>query len=136
VRITIIILAIFLIIQFFQPDRTNPPATAEIRAPLAVMKILNKSCYDCHSNLTNWPLYSKISPISWLIASNVNNGRSKLNFSEWRKYSGKIQKKLQKEIWEQVSEDGMPILYYTWMHPSAIVTLSEKQILKKWVIGK
>lgn len=135
-RITIIILAIFLIIQFFQPDRTNPPATAEIRAPLAVMKILNKSCYDCHSNLTNWPLYSKISPISWLIASNVNNGRSKLNFSEWRKYSGKIQKKLQKEIWEQVSEDDMPILYYTWMHPSAIVTLSEKQVLKKWAIGK
>jgi len=126
----------FLVLQFFTGNRTNPPATAEIRAPQEVMNILKESCYDCHSNLTRWPLYSKIAPSSWLIIKHVNDGRKQLNFSEWRKYPLSGRANLKKEIWKEIADDNMPLPMYTWLHPSGTLTLNEKQTLRRWAIGK
>ncbi len=51
--------------------------------PPQVEEILGRSCNDCHSNLTEWPWYTNVAPVSWLIAHHVNEGRRHLNFSEW-----------------------------------------------------
>jgi hypothetical protein len=78
-----------LIAQFIQPERVNPPAdpSASFEAVAApsrdVAAAIGRSCRDCHSNQTSWPWYSRISPVSWLIADDVKEGRAKLNFSQW-----------------------------------------------------
>jgi Haem-binding domain len=54
--------------------------------PVNVQSTLNRPCNDCHSSRTVWPWYSHIAPVSWMLASHVNEGRADLNFSEWAAY--------------------------------------------------
>ena len=75
---------VFLLIQFVPVERTNPPVTGEVEAADPVMEALRNACYDCHSNETRWPWYSRVAPLSWRIAEHVRIGRRNLNFSEWQ----------------------------------------------------
>ena len=61
------------------------------------MNIFKRSCYDCHSNDTNWPWYSSIAPVSWSVSSHVEDGRQWLNFSIWNSYTINEQNKKIKE---------------------------------------
>ena len=79
-----VLAVIFILIQFIPVDRTNPPVTREVAWDSAeTARIARRACYDCHSNETVWPWYSNIAPASLLVASDVRDGRSYLNFSEW-----------------------------------------------------
>src|SRR5271167_2263090 len=79
--------AVFDLLQLTNPARTNPPVKADMIAclhpPDPVARALVASCYDCHSYETKWPWYSRVAPVSWLIASDVNKGRNHLNLSDW-----------------------------------------------------
>lgn len=135
-RIIFLLLIIaFIGIQFIEVERANPPVTAVINAPTEVENIFRSSCYDCHSNETVWPWYSKIAPISWLIVNDVTDGRKKLNFSEWEKLYSDNRNKLKKEILEQINKDEMPPSFYTIMHPNAKLELMQINIIKKWAIS-
>jgi hypothetical protein len=120
-------------IQFIDAPITNPPVTGEIEAPIEIKAMLKTSCYDCHSNETVWPWYSKVAPISWLIIDDVNNGRKRVNFSEWNKYSNASKEKKMKEIWEEINTDEMPIKSYTFLHPKSVIDFNQKSLFKKWV---
>jgi hypothetical protein len=84
--------AFFLPIQAVPYGRShgNPPTTAEPRwdSPLT-RELAARACFDCHSNLTSWPWYSNIAPVSWLIQRDVDGGRGSLNFSEWNQTTGR-----------------------------------------------
>ncbi|MBL1213887.1 MAG: heme-binding domain-containing protein [Ignavibacteriae bacterium] len=127
---------IFIAIQFIPVDRHNPPITGEITAPSEVKNILQRSCYDCHSNQTDWHFYSYIAPVSWLVTNDVNEGREELNFSEWNKYDSKKQNKKINEIYEEIAEGKMPMKIYLITHPSADLTKNEKQVIKDWTDKK
>jgi len=130
----IIILVIVLVgIQFIQVDRKNPPVTLDINAPDNIASILRTSCYDCHSNETNWPWYSYIAPVSFLVASDVKDGRKHMNFSEWDKYDGEKKEKFFEEIIEVVEEGEMPLSKYTITHPDAKLDNIKIKLLKDWV---
>lgn len=131
-RFFLFVVVVLIGIQFIEVDRTNPPVTAEIIVPQSLMKILETSCFDCHSNYTKWPWYSGIAPLSFLIAGHVNDGRKVLNFSDWEKYNPMQRIKLRAEIWEVVAEDEMPLKMYTYLHPKSILTPEQKKIVKKW----
>jgi hypothetical protein len=75
------LLALGILIQLIPIRRDNPPATGSVAAPPEVMSILRRSCYDCHSNETIWPWYSRVAPVSWLVARDVHEGRRHVNFS-------------------------------------------------------
>src|SRR5271168_481582 len=66
---------------------TNPPVTDDLMAtnapPQRIAVMLHAVCYDCHSHETRWPWYSRLAPMSWLIADDVNEGRKNLNLSDW-----------------------------------------------------
>jgi hypothetical protein len=68
------VITVFILIQFVPVNRDNPSVDLELvlKAPPEVTSILENSCYDCHSNQTNWPFYSYIAPVSWLVARDVN----------------------------------------------------------------
>jgi hypothetical protein len=132
-RIALALVAVFLLAQFVQPKRTNPPVVpsrsleAHIQVPQNVVPILKRACGDCHSSETAWPWYSHVAPVSWLVADDVNVGRSHINFQDWEAQEN------QKEavehltlICKEVREKGMPPLTYRIMHKDS--RLSEEDI--------
>ena len=132
-------LAVLLIaIQFYRPERSNPvvdPAgdiTAQVPVPPAVRTILERSCFDCHSNRTRWPWYSNVAPASWLVAHDVTEGRERLNFSEWGSYKqGKRVSRLDMMI-SEVDKGEMPLKNYLLMHGEADLAEADKDILCTW----
>lgn len=122
-------------IQFIPVERTNPPVQSDIDAPANIKAILKKACYDCHSNETNWVWYTKIAPASFLAVKDVNEGRKKINFSEWGNYTNKTEK-IKEEIWEEVREENMPPWQYRVVHSEAKLTQEEKNLLRNWATNK
>ena len=128
----IVIFVLFLLIQFIPIDRNNPPVESEVPATLEVRSILKRSCYDCHSNETIWPWYSRVAPISWLIVYDVKEGRKELNFSTWNKYTSSDQAKKLNEIGEEVEEGEMPLWIYLPTHPNAKLSPEDRKALQVW----
>jgi len=129
----IIIVVLLVAIQFIPSNKTNPPVTAEIDAPTGVMAVFKRACYDCHSNETVWPWYSRIVPVSLLIEDDVNEGRSHFNFSEWGDLSRKKKAKIKEEIWEMIEKGKMPLGKYIFLHPEAELSTKDKHIIQNWV---
>ncbi len=129
----IVLVVVFIAIQFVPVDRTNPPVTMDIDAPANVKAVLRRSCYDCHSNETNWRWYSYIAPVSWLVADDVDHGRSHMNFSTWDRYSPSDQRHLLEEALEEVEHGSMPLASYLFMHGQAELTEDDRRILAVWV---
>lgn len=119
------LLVLFIAIQFYPYGRnhSNPPITAEPKwdSP-QTRELFFRACVDCHSNQTVWPWYSHVAPISWLVQSDVDKGRSHLNVSEWgnKEYD-------EDEAAEQVRKGKMPLPKYLLLHPRAKLTDEEKQ---------
>jgi hypothetical protein len=137
-KILIGILIFLILIQFIRPERNTGNAfgrndiTHEINIPDSVMKILKVSCFDCHSNHTNYPWYAEINPVGWWLTHHVNEGKNELNFSEFATYSPKKKAKELEGISELVKKHEMPLTSYTLIHSDA--KLSEQQInaLVRW----
>ena len=135
VRIVLAMAVIFIAIQFVPVDMNNPPVEIEIQASPEVKAIRKRACYDCHSNETIWPGYSRVAPVSWLLAWDVKEGREELNFSTWNRYSQKKRGKIIKEIWEEVEEGEMPPWFYLPLHPEARLSESDRSLLRGWAKG-
>lgn len=134
-KIIIILAILLIIIQFIPVDKSNPATVSEMPAPVEVQKILQRSCYDCHSHQTIWPWYSHIAPASWFIVHDVKEGREHLNFSAWSQYDQRKQIKLFEEIQEMIEKEEMPLTQYVWMHPDAKLDINDQMILKAWLVG-
>ena len=129
---------VLIVIQFYRPERLNPAAdpagdiTAQVPVPPAVRSILERSCFDCHSNRTRWPWYSNVAPASWLVAHDVTEGRERLNFSEWGSYKqGKRVSRLDMMI-SEVDKGEMPLKNYLLLHGEAALTEADKDTLCAW----
>ena len=134
-RLRIAVVAAFsalVLAQAVPVERTNPPVESLVQAPPAVMAALKKGCWDCHSNETVWGWHTKIAPISWLVAHDVNEGREELNFSRWGAIDAKRLQELAKKVPEEVGDGDMPPLLYVLAHPSAKPTDAEKAAIVAW----
>jgi hypothetical protein len=120
------LLGVFLLIQFvpYGRDHTNPPVTAEPSwdSP-RTRELAAGSCFDCHSNLTEWPWYTNVAPMSWLVQRDVDEGRGILNFTEWDR------PQRTDEIGEVVLEGEMPPIQYTLIHRGSKLSDAEKREL-------
>ena len=105
--------------------RTNPPVVAEPKWDSPRTKeLFDRTCADCHSNRTRWPWYSRVAPVSWLVAHDVAEGREHFNVSEWNRPQDDA-----REAAEEVREGEMPYRGYTLTHPSARLDEATKQEL-------
>lgn len=126
------VLAVLIVIQFIPVDTSNPPVTADVPSSPEVKAVLRRACYDCHSNETRWPWYSRVAPASWLTARDVREGRAELNFSTWNEYSTQQRVKKIKESWEEVAEGEMPPWFYLPAHRDARLSAEDRVLLRDW----
>ncbi len=138
-KIALLVFAIvFVGIQFFQIDKTNPEIvkaeTLEslVNVPSDVSIILGKACNDCHTNKTRYPWYSYVQPSGWFLKDHVEHGKEHFNMSKFATYDANKQAKRLEEMCEEVTEGNMPLPSYTWIHREAVLTETEKKALCDW----
>lgn len=127
--------ALLLLIQLVPVDRSNPEVELEVPAGPAAREVLERACYDCHSNETVWPWYAWVAPVSWLVAHDVHEAREYLNFSTWNAYDDEERAELLHEAWEEVEEGEMPLWFYVPLHPEAELDDADKEVLRAWSEG-
>ena len=109
-------------------SHSNPPVIREPAWDSPRTRVLAKrACFDCHSNETVWPWYSKIAPVSWLVQYDVDQGRKELNFSDWQ--GGGREGERPGKIGKEVAEGEMPPFQFLINHPEARLTEGEKRTL-------
>jgi hypothetical protein len=132
------LVVMFALLQFTNPPRTNPPVApghdlmATNPPPSQITALLHSACYDCHSDETKWPWYSRIAPMSWLVADDVKGGRERLNFSDWPRALPERAAKRLERISEEVDDKEMPPAKYTLLHPEARLTAGQREQLIHW----
>ncbi len=137
-RILLGLLGLFVLLQFFQIDKTNPAAPeseslASVMAPPAdVSQLLEQACFDCHSNQTKYPWYASIQPVGWWLKGHIDEGREHLNFSTWASYDAEKQAHKAEESAEEVEEEHMPIKPYLLTHPEAKLSEAQRERLVTW----
>lgn len=138
-KITLGLVLIFVALQFYSPTKNTSPGThtaafiQETNPSPELKAIFETSCYDCHSNNTAYPWYNNIAPVSYWLASHVNEGKEHLNFSEWNTYSMDKKDHLLEELEEEVVAGKMPLTEYTWIHGDARLTNNEVNQITTWV---
>lgn len=138
-KIAVLLLVVFVIMQFFRPDKNstdNQEYVAafenETKPNIEVKQLLKTACYDCHSNHTAYPWYNNITPLSYWIDDHIEHGKEELNFSDWASYSVKKKDHKLEELIEEVEEDEMPLNEYTWTHAEARFTEDQRKLLMAW----
>lgn len=122
-----------LAIQFIRPRLGNPPVTAELQAPPEVKRVLQNSCYSCHSNQTRLPWFDRIVPAYWLVTYDVKEARQHVNFSEIGKLPAAQQKATLYEAVNMVQLGAMPLPRYLAVHPHARVSAEDLALLKNYL---
>lgn len=131
------LLAVFIIIQLFRPEKNNSGDSGNdistvFPVPDRVKVLLDAACNDCHSNTTKYPWYSYIQPVAWWLDGHIRDGKKRLNLSEFAAYRPNRQFHKLEEIDELVSEKEMPLESYTWAHADAKLSDDQRQVLINW----
>jgi hypothetical protein len=122
-----VLVGLFLLLQAVPYGwwHENPPVVRDAPWPdEESRRIARESCYSCHSNETDWPVYAYVAPMSWLVRYDVQGGRDELNFSDWDEYRDEAD-----DAVEMVREGAMPLDRYTWIHRDAALTEQERDHL-------
>lgn len=125
----------FIVIQFFQIDKTNPPVDEsqdfiKIHNPSPeIAEQIKASCYDCHSNESKYPWYTYVQPVGWWVKNHIEEGKHHLNFSEFGNYSVKRQSHKMEECYELIEKGEMPLESYTIAHKDAVLDNATKEQL-------
>jgi hypothetical protein len=96
------------------------------------LALFERACQNCHSERTEWPWYSHVAPMSWLIARDVQQARQHMNLSRWQEYSNDERLGLLSEIGSAVRNREMPKQRYLLLHPEARLTDKERQQIYEW----
>lgn len=131
-RVFVVLVIVFLIAQFFGPEKNEGELTSidtfleETNPPENVKLILKEACFDCHSNVTKYPWYNNVTPVNYWLADHIKHGKKHFNVSDWEGNSTKRKNHKIEELIEMLEDKEMPLASYTWTHAEA--KLSETQI--------
>ncbi len=132
-------IVVILIAQFFGPEKNEGNIAsidafiADTKPPQEVKTILETSCFDCHSNTTNYPWYNAITPVNYWLDSHIKDGKKHFNASLWNDYSDKRKDHKLDELAEEVAEKEMPLPSYTWTHEDADLSQEQIDAVVAWV---
>ncbi|AYN69670.1 hypothetical protein D1013_07765 [Euzebyella marina] len=129
----------FVGIQFFSTSRNQSDTIPKTDfmlvndVPKQVENIIKTSCYDCHSNNTDYPWYNKVQPVAWFLEDHVTHGKEELNFNEWADYSNRRKNSKLKSIISQIENGEMPLWSYTLIHREAKLSEDKRKTVLDWV---
>ncbi len=132
-RSAIVLFVLFLALQLVRPELKNPPVTAELKASEEVKQVLRNSCYNCHSNETKLSWFDQVVPAYWLVAHDVKEARTHVNFSEIGSQPEGKQKATLFEAVNEIQLGGMPLPSYKRVHPGAVVTAEQLAVLRTYL---
>ncbi len=121
----------FVVLQVIPPSSINPRYAAPGNPAVTNMiewdspeteALARATCFDCHSNETQYPWYASIAPVSWLVNKDINEGRSEMNFSTDTRFDGQ-------DMAREIQRGQMPLPIYLPLHPEANLTDEQKQQL-------
>ncbi|MBC7889388.1 MAG: heme-binding domain-containing protein [Ferruginibacter sp.] len=138
--LALLLLTALIIIQFFRPKENLSSGSTALandiskvyHVPDQVQAILQTSCYDCHSNNTQYPWYSKVQPVTWWLNDHILEGKKEINFSEFASYSIRRKYKKMEEIIKQVKDDEMPLYSYIFIHRNSKLNGDQKLSVVNW----
>jgi Haem-binding domain len=128
---------LFVGIQFIVPNENHDgnfenDITKTYVVPENVHTVLKTSCFNCHSNYTNYPWYTRMQPVRWWITGHISEGKGKLNFSNFASYNTKIRYSRFKGIEKNVKAGAMPLPSYLTTHPEGVLSENQKLTLINW----
>jgi len=121
------------------PDTTGDASialTARTTVPPRVMATLRRACFDCHSNETRWPWYSRLPLAAHLLAHDVREGRAQLDWSHWEEYNRFDRAELLDKVCDRASHGEMPPWPYRLVHRDASLTAIDLRELCEWAQGE
>ena len=112
--------------------QSTEPLLAGAEIDPAVKALLERSCQNCHSEKTAWPVYSYIAPMSWLVEGDVSQARAHMNLSRWGDYSLEEKEQLLASIGAVVRSGKMPPARYTAIHTDAKLSPEDSARIYEW----
>ena len=137
--IAIIALVGFVGIQFIPTERNQSDTVPESdfmlvnNVPETIQKKLQVSCYDCHSNNTQYPWYNRVQPVAWFLEDHIKEGKAELNFNEWDSLSSRRKSSKLRSIIKQIESGEMPLDSYTLIHKDAKFSEAEAEELINFI---
>jgi len=137
--IAIVLLVVFVGIQFIPSSRNQSDSVPETDFMLVndvaenIQNKLQVSCYDCHSNNTQYPWYNKVQPVAWFLEDHIKEGKAELNFNEWDSLSTRRKTSKLRSIIKQIENGEMPLDSYTFIHRDARFSEAEAEEIINWV---
>jgi len=133
-------LVLFIAVQVYRPEKNNGSPingmdflTAE-NVPPPIADIFQKSCYNCHSNHTDYAWYDNIVPFAWYIDRKIKRAKRSLNFSKWGAFEPWQRRLfLQGGIVYDIDTKRMPPKSYLALHPEAVISEQEKEAIAAWI---
>jgi len=125
--------------QIYRPTKNINEQVAKesiashIEVPENIHSILENSCYDCHSNNTNYLWYHNIAPLSWVVGRHIKEGKEHLNFDEWAAYNADQKGHIIDDLKESIETREMPLIGYLKFHPEAVLSEGDNQLLLDWI---
>jgi hypothetical protein len=112
--------------------KSDNPLLAGADVDPAVLQLIQRSCQNCHSEKTEWPWYSHIAPMSWLVEGDVSQARSHMNLSRWDSYTVESKQDILARVGAVVRSRQMPPDRYTLIHPNAKLSPEERDQIYGW----
>lgn len=141
-KILLGLLAVFIILQFFQIKKKPIEFDASqdffttVEAPDDLKMLVKDACYDCHSHETTYPWYASVQPVGWWLQHHVNEGKGHLNFSEWTTLPARRAGHKLEECYEEVEEHKMPLKAFLITHPEARLSDEQRAEMVAWFKGQ
>ena len=129
---------ILIALQFFRPEKnqgirsTGNDLFSLVFVDDSIKTLLETSCFDCHSNYTNYPWYGHLSPVSLFLNKHIVEGKKELNFTEWGSYTDKDKISKLVDIYDEVEGGDMPLEGYLKIHKDAAFSEHEKDLILSW----
>ena len=136
-KIALALLVILILAQFFGPEKNQGEFNTDAfmldtNPPKDVKFVFRDACYDCHSNVTNYPWYSNITPVNYWLNHHIEEGKEHFNVSDWEGLSVERKDHKIEEVIEVLEENEMPLNSYTWAHPEAKLSEAQKAAVINW----
>ena len=103
---------------------------AQIPEPLR--ELVERKCGNCHSEAVEWPFYSRVAPVSWLLEHDVLKAREQMNLSRWDTYNSQEKSDLLSRLAAKARSGEMPPARYTAIHGEAKLLSKEQDSLYDW----